>query len=120
MLGWGSGLRGARRGWRAQRGCSCAPRPQAGGQEVPEGVQEAAGRMLWGVGPGRLDRRRGRLGPGQPWDGGVSRQRENPGRGREGGGRVQMRSRRERRRVRVRQGLRRGAEEEAVVGGRKG
>lgn len=50
----------------------------------------------------------------------MSRQRENPDRGREGRGRVQMRSRRKKRWMKMRQDLQREAEEEAVVGGRKG
>lgn len=116
----GPSLSGARQDWWAQRRCSCTPPPRAGRQEVPEGAQEAVGRTLWDAGPGGLGGGHGRLGPGQTRDGGVSRQRENPDRGREGRGRVQMRSRRKKRWMKMRQDLQREAEEEAVVGGRKG
>lgn len=68
--------------------------------------------MLWEVG-------RGRLGAGQAWDGGVSRRRGSPDMGRQGRGRVQMRSRRRRRWMKMRQDLQWQAEE-AVVGGREG
>lgn len=84
-------------------------------------MREAAGGMLWDAVPGHLGGGHRRLGLQQPRDGGVSRQRENPDRGREGRGRVQMRSRRKKRWMKMRQDLRREAEEEeAVVRGRKG
>lgn len=91
----------------------------------PSSPGQEAGAARRGAGGGRQDALRCEAGaPG--WrareagtrvarDGGVSRQRGNPGRGREGRGRVQMRSRRW---MKVRQDLRREAEE--AVGGRKG
>lgn len=116
-------LRGARwwwRGWWAHGRHGCAPPPQAGRREGPGGAREAvAGRRLWDAGLGGLGGGRGGPGPGQPRDGGASRQRGNLDRGREGGGRVRMRSRRKRRWMKMRRDLQREAEE-AVVGGRKG
>lgn len=81
----GTSLRRARR---TPMRYSRTPPPRAWRQEVPAGEQEAAGRTLWNAGPGRPGGGRRRLGPGQPRDGGASRQRGSPDRGREGRGRV--------------------------------
>lgn len=57
------------------------PSPPARRQEVPEGVQEAAGRVLWDAGPGAWVEAQ-EAGTRTARDGGVSRQRK-PGQGRE-------------------------------------